>query len=157
MRWFLVPLLAAVIGVPGAGAAQAAADPGRVAAPSAVVLVERLTTDEALAATRANRPEVAGFVSTLPVQQPLASRVLSLAAGRRVDAMDALEADPAAGSGLPGPATVERIRADNPAARFGRLPPTEVRTAPGMEAAGLFALGPSSEERRVGKECRSRW
>ena len=107
------------------------------------MLVERLTTDEALEATGALRPEVAGFVSTLPVHQPLASRVLSLAAGRRVDAMDALEADPAAGSGLPGPATVERIRADNPAARFGRLPPTEVRTAPGLEAAGLFALGSS--------------
>src|SRR5215204_2041977 len=103
----------------------------------------RLTTDEALAATRANRPEVAGFVSTLPVQQPLASRVLSLAAGRRVDAMDVLEAEPAAGSGLPGPATVERIRADNPGARFGRLPPTRVLTAPGLEVAGLFALGAS--------------
>jgi hypothetical protein len=143
MRWLLVPLLAALIAVPDAGAAKAAADPGRVAAPSAVVLVERLTTDEALAATSANRPEVAGFVSTLPVQQPLASRVLSLAAGRRVDAMDALEADPAAASGLPGPATVERIRGDNPGARFGRLPPTRVLTAPGLEAAGLFALGAS--------------
>jgi hypothetical protein len=140
MRWFLVPLLAALIAVPGAGAAQAMADPARVAAPSAVVLVERLTTDEALAATRATRPEVAGFVSTLPVQQPLASRVLSLAAGRRVDATDALEADPAAASGLPDPASTERIRADNPGARFGRLPPTRVLTAPRLEVAGLFAL-----------------
>ena len=146
MRWFLALVLGVVGLLVGAGPWQAAAQraaPDQVAAPSAVVLVERLTTDEALAATGALRPEVAGFVSTLPVHQPLASRVLSLAAGRRVDAMDALEADPAAGSGLPGPATVERIRADNPAARFGRLPPTEVRTAPGMEAAGLFALGPS--------------
>ena len=146
MRWFLALVLGVVGLLVGAGPSQAAAQtvaPDQVAAPSAVVLVERLTTDEALDATGALRPEVAGFVSTLPVHQPLASRVLSLAAGRRVDAMDALEADPAAGSGLPGPATVERIRADNPAARFGRLPPTEVRTAPGMEAAGLFALGPS--------------
>src|ERR687898_471879 len=146
MRWFLVPRMVVVAGLPGAGVARGSAVQGardQVDTPSAVVLVERLTTDEALEATGALRPEVAGFVSTLPVHQPLASRVLSLAAGRRVDAMDALEADPAAGSGLPGPATVERIRADNPAARFGRLPPTEVRTAPGMEAAGLFALGPS--------------
>jgi hypothetical protein len=146
MRWFLVPLMVVVAGLPGAGVARASAvqgAPDQVDTPSAVVLVERLTTDEALEATGGLRPEVAGFVSTLPVHQPLASRVLSLAAGRRVDAMDALEADPAAGSGLPGPATVERIRADNPAARFGRLPPTEVRTAPGMEAAGLFALEPS--------------
>ncbi|MDF2742854.1 MAG: hypothetical protein K0S88_4230, partial [Actinomycetia bacterium] len=123
MRWFLVPLMVVVAGLPGAGVARASAvqgAPDQVDTPSAVVLVERLTTDEALEATGALRPEVAGFVSTLPVHQPLASRVLSLAAGRRVDAMDALEADPAAGSGLPGPATVERIRADNPAARFGR-------------------------------------
>ena len=112
-----------------------------MAPPRALVLVERLTTDEALAATASGRPEVAGFVSTLPVHQPLASRVLSLAAGRRVDAMDALEATRAA-SGLPGPATVERIRADNPGARLGRLPPTEVLAYPGLEVAGLFTLGP---------------
>jgi hypothetical protein len=146
MRWFLALVLGVAGLLVGAGSSQVAAQtaaPDQVASPSAVVLVERLTTDEALAATGALRPEVAGFVSTLPVHQPLASRVLSLAAGRRVDAMDALEADPAAGSGLPGPATVERIRADNPAARFGRLPTTQVRTAPGLEAAGLFALGPS--------------
>ncbi len=146
MRWFLALVLGVVGLLVGAGSSQAAAQtvaPDQVASPSAVVLVDRLTTDEALDATGGLRPEVAGFVSTLPVHQPLASRVLSLAAGRRVDATDALEADPAAGSGLPGPATVERIRADNPAARFGRLPPTEVRTAPGLEAAGLFALGPS--------------
>ena len=146
MRWFLALVLGVVGLLVGAGSSQAAAQtvaPDQVASPSAVVLVDRLTTDEALDATGGLRPEVAGFVSTLPVHQPLASRVLSLAAGRRVDAMDALEADPAAGSGLPDAATVERIRADNPAARFGRLPPTEVRTAPGLEAAGLFALGPS--------------
>ncbi len=145
MRWLLVPLMVAVVALSGAGPALASSQvaPDQVAPPSALVLVERLTTDGALDATRPGRPEVAGFVSTLPVQQPLASRVLSLAAGRRVDAMDALEANPAAASGLPDPGTVERIRADNPSARFGRLPPTEVLAYPGLEAAGLFALGPS--------------
>ncbi|HEX7146664.1 MAG TPA: hypothetical protein VF512_04085, partial [Actinomycetota bacterium] len=120
MRWLLVPLMVAVVALSGAGAALASSQvaPDQAAPPSALVLVEKLTTDEALAATRSSRPEVAGFVSTLPVQQPLASRVLSLAAGRRVDAMDALEANPAAASGLPDPGTVERIRADNPSARF---------------------------------------
>jgi len=84
---------------------------------------------------------VAGFVSTLAVHQPMASRVLSLAAGRRVDALDALEGDPAAASGLPGPAAIERIRADNPGARLGRLPPARVLAWPGQEVAGLFTLG----------------
>jgi hypothetical protein len=155
MRWLLVPLMVAVVALSGAGAAWASSQvapeqvspgqvaPDQVAPPSALVLVERLTTDEALAATGPGRPEVAGFVSTLPVHQPLASRVLSLAAGRRVDAMDALEANPAAASGMPDSGTVERIRADNPSARFGRLPSTRVLAYPGLEAAGLFALGPS--------------
>jgi hypothetical protein len=144
MRWFLALVVGAVVVLGGVGPAQAAAqtEPGEVAAPSAVVLVEEMTTDGALAAAGPGTG-AGGFVSSLPVHQPLASRVLSLAAGRRVDAMDALEADPAAASGLPGPATVERIRADNPAARFGRLPPTRVLAYPGLEVAGLFALGPS--------------
>jgi hypothetical protein len=81
-------------------------------------------------------------VSTLPVHQPLASRVLSLAAGRRVDALAALEDDPAAAT-LPDPVVVERIRADNPGARLGRLPPTEVLASQGQEVAGLFTLGSS--------------
>jgi hypothetical protein len=130
----------------GAGSPTALAQSARqgmVAPPRALVLVDRLTMDEALAASGPDQPEVAGFVSTLPVHQPLASGVLSLAAGRRVDALAALEDDPAAASGLPGPATVERIRRDNPGARFGRLPPTEVLAYPGLEVAGLFALGPS--------------
>jgi hypothetical protein len=145
MRWFLLPLVA-VLALSGAWAVPASAvqgAPDQVVAPSGVVLVERLTTDGALRAVGPERARVAGFVSTLPVHQPLASRVLSLAAGRRVDAMDALEADPAAASGLPGLATVERIRADNPAAELGRLPSTRVLTAPGLEVAGLFALGSS--------------
>jgi hypothetical protein len=146
MRWVLVPLMVVGVALSGAGPAWAgvaqAAGPERLATPSAVVLVERMTTDEALAAAGPGTG-VGGFVSTLPVHQPLASRVLSLAAGRRVDALDAIEADPAAAAGLPGPATVERIRADNPGARFGRLPPTRVLAYPGLEAAGLFALGSS--------------
>ena len=113
------------------------------------MLVERLTMDEALAAGP-DRPQAAGFVSTLPVHQPLASRVLSLAVGRRVDALAPLEDDPTAASGLPGPATVERIRRDNPGARFGRLPPTRVLAYPGLEVAGLFTLGPSGPARPPG-------
>jgi hypothetical protein len=118
------------------------ARPTRVAPPSALVLVERLTMDQALAAGAGRGPGVAGFVSTLPVHQPLASRVLSLAAGRRVAALDALEGVPGGASALPDPATSQRIRDDNPGARFGRLPPTRVLAYPGLEAAGLFALGP---------------
>ena len=146
MRWFLALVVGVVVALSGAGAAWAAQDGGRpetVAPPRVLVLVERLTMDEALEVAGSDRPEVAGFVSTLPVHQPLASRVLSLAAGRRVDALAALEDDPGAGSALPGPATVERIRADNPGARLGRLPPTEVLAYQGQEVAGLFTLGPS--------------
>jgi hypothetical protein len=150
MRWLLALVLGVVV-LSGGGAARAdERDP--VAAPAALVLVERLTMKEALAAAGPGRPEVAGFVSTLPVQQPMASRVLSLAAGRRVDALSALEGDPAAVSGLPGPAAVERIRARNPGARLGRLPPTRVLAAPGQEVAGLFTLdasGPASPPGRL--------
>ena len=130
-----------------ASAAQAGSASGTVPPPRVVVLVERLSMDEALAVTARDRPEVAGFVSTLPVHQPMASRVLSLAAGRRVDALAALEDNPGDASGLPRPATVERIRADNPGARLGRLPPTRVLAAPGQEVAGLFTLGPTGPAR----------
>ena len=146
MRWFL-GLLAGVALLVSAGAAPApasqAAAAGRLAPPAVLVLVERLTMDEALDAAGPRGPEVAGFVSTLAVHQPMASRVLSLAAGRRVDALHALEGDPAGASGLPGPAAIERIRADNPGARLGRLPPAEVLAWPGQEVAGLFTLGAS--------------
>jgi hypothetical protein len=157
MRWFLGLFAGVALLLSGAAPASASASqpdrpagPGDGMAPPAVlVLVERLTMDEALDAAGAaprsiggpGGPEVAGFVSTLAVHQPMASRVLSLAAGRRVDALDALEGDPAAASGLPGPAAIERIRADNPGARFGRLPPAEVLAWPGQEVAGLLTLG----------------
>ena len=148
MRWFLALVLGVVMLSGGGPARAAAAD--ELAPPVALVLVERLTMDEALAATGPGRPAVAGFVSTLPVHQPMASRVLSLAAGRRVDALAALAGDPAAASGLPGPAAVERIRAHNPGARLGRLPPTRVLAAPGQEAAGLFTLGPDGAAQAPG-------
>ena len=131
-----VALVVAVLPRP-AVAQEAATRAGPVAAPSALVLVGRLSLDEALEATRGRPAAVVGFVSTLPEFEPLAARVLSLAAGRRVDA-EAVRA-----RGLPGPAEVERLRADNPDARFGRLPPTRVLAWQGMEAAGLFTLGPS--------------
>ena len=148
MRWGLALLVGVVVMVSGAGPGRAAATQAgttdAVPPPRVLVLVERLTMDEALAAVAPDRPEVAGFVSTLPVHQPLASRVLSLAAGRRVDALAALEDDPAAASGLPGPATVERIRSGNPGARLGRLPPTtRVLAYQGQEVAGLLTLGPT--------------
>ena len=79
-----VAVLAAVAAPAAAGAAP------RMAPPGALVLVDRLTLDEALAATGAEGQRVTGFVSTLPPDQPFAARVLSLAAGRRVDA-DALQ------------------------------------------------------------------
>jgi hypothetical protein len=154
MRWFL-GLVVAVVVLLGVGpaptaAARTAAGADTVPPPRALVLVERLTMDEALAVTGSDRPEVAGFVSTLPVHQPMASRVLSLAAGRRVDALAALEEHPGDAAGLPGPAAVERIGADNPDARLGRLPPTRVLAAPGQEVAGLFTLGPSGPAQAPG-------
>src|SRR5215211_4698094 len=150
MRWFPGLVVAVVllgVGPVSVSAAQVGSASGTVPPPRVVVLVERLSMDEALAVTARDRPEVAGFVSTLPVHQPMASRVLSLAAGRRVDALAALEDNPGDASGLPTPATVERIRADNPGARLGRLPPTRVLAAPGQEVAGLFTLGSSGPAR----------
>jgi hypothetical protein len=131
-----VALVVAVLPRPAA-AEEAQTRAGPVAAPSALVLVERVTLDEALEATRGRAAATVGFVSTLPEFEPLAARVLSLAAGRRVDA-EAVRA-----RGLPGSAEVERLRADNPDVRFGRLPLTRVLAWRGMEVAGLFTLGPS--------------
>jgi hypothetical protein len=129
-----VALVVAVLPRPAA-AQEAPTGAGPLAAPSALVLVERLSLDEALDATSGRPATVVGFVSTLPDWQPLAARVLSLAAGRRVNA-EAVRT-----RGLPDPAEIERLRAGNADARFGRLPPTRVLAWPGMEAAGLFTLG----------------
>jgi hypothetical protein len=131
-----VALAVAVLPRPAA-AQEAEPAAGPLAAPSALLLVDRLTLDEALEATHGRPAATVGFVSTLPGWEPLAARVLSLAAGRRVDA-EAVRAP-----GLPDPAVVQRLRADNPDARFGRLPPTRVLAWRGMEAAGLFTLGPT--------------
>src|SRR5829696_5993116 len=132
MRWFLGLLAGVALVVSGAAPASASqpAAGDRVVPPAVLVLVEGLTMDEALDAAGSRAPEVAGFVSTLAVHQPMASRVLSLAAGRRVDALHALEGDPARASGLPGPAAIERI-------------PAEVLAWPGQEVAGLLTLGAS--------------
>ena len=150
MRWFLALIVGVVMVVAGGGPAWAAdatrAPEETLGPPRVLVLVERLSMEEALAAAGPERAGVVGFVSTLPVHQPMASRVLSLAAGRRVDALAALDDDPAA-RGLPGPATVARIRSDNPGAALGRLPPTRVLASPGQEAAGLFTLGPDGPAR----------
>jgi hypothetical protein len=145
MRWFLALVLGVVV-LAGGQPARAAGDE-RMAPPGTLVLVERVGMDQALAAAGPRRVAVAGFVSALPVQQPMASRVLSLAAGRRVDALGALEGDPARAAGLPDPATVARIRARNPGARLGRVPPARVLAWPGQEAAGLFTIGPSGPAR----------
>jgi hypothetical protein len=132
----LLGVALAVAALPRPAAAQEARTQA-VPPPSALLLVERLSLDEALDATSGHRPATVGFVSTLPGYESLAARVLSLAAGRRVDAR-AVE-----GQALPGPDALGRLRAVNPDARFGRLPPTRVLAWRGMEAAGLFTLGAS--------------
>jgi hypothetical protein len=132
----LLGVALAVAALPRPAAAQEARTQA-VPPPSALLLVEQLSLDEALDATSGHRPATVGFVSTLPGYESLAARVLSLAAGRRVDAR-AVE-----GQALPGPDALGRLRAVNPDARFGRLPPTRVLAWRGMEAAGLFTLGAS--------------
>jgi hypothetical protein len=133
-----VALVVAALPGPAGAQEEAATGAGPLAAPSALVLVGRLSLDEALEATRGRPATVVGFVSTLPEFQPLAARVLSLAAGRRV-----VDAEAIATQGLPDPAAIQRLRAANPDARFGRLPPSRVLAWRGMEAAGLFTLGGS--------------
>jgi hypothetical protein len=130
----LLGMALAVAALPRPAAAQEARTQA-VPPPSALLLVERLSLDEALDATSGHRPAAVGFVSTLPGYESLAARVLSLAAGRRVDAR-AVE-----GQALPRPEALGRLRAVNPDARFGGLPPTRVLAWRGMEAAGLFTLG----------------
>jgi hypothetical protein len=130
----LLGVALAVAALPRPAAAQEARSQA-VPPPSALLLVERLSLDEALDATSGHRPAAVGFVSTLPGYESLAARVLSLTAGRRVDAR-AVQ-----GQALPGPEALGRLRAVNPDARFGRPPPTRVLAWRGMEAAGLFTLG----------------
>jgi hypothetical protein len=133
--------LAALAGPLGAGpaAAQAAPRPARqpLARPGVLVLVDQLSWADAATASRGSgAASVAGFVAALPADAPLAARVLSLAAGHRVEV-------PTGGIPLADPAAADRLRAANPDARLGRLPTTRVLAEPGMEAAGLLALGAS--------------
>jgi len=112
-----------------AGAASAVARPAQGSEPVALVLVQRLTWDEAAAAARlAGGPVAAGLVSTMPPHAPFAAQVLSLAAAQRVI------------PGGEGPVLVERFRAASPDGCHLGLPPVDVVAAPGMEAAGLLAV-----------------
>ncbi|HEX8858222.1 MAG TPA: hypothetical protein VGC06_03855, partial [Actinomycetes bacterium] len=105
-----------------------------------LVLVRRLTWDQAAAvAGRHGSPVTAGLVSTLPAGVPLEDRVLSLAAGRQVHA-DGLRVNEEAPDDV-GVAAADRLRAANPDADFGGLPPPRVLAEPGMAATGLLALG----------------
>jgi hypothetical protein len=105
--------------------------------------VRQLTWDQAAAlARRQGGPVTAGMVSTLPADASLPDRVLSLAAGREVDA-GALEATAPGARSDGGGAAADRIRRDNPDASFGGLPPARVVAAPGMAAARLLAIGSS--------------
>jgi hypothetical protein len=125
--------------------AAAASPPNRsqlAGAPVGVlVLVRELSWDQAAEATRGHGEALsAALVSTLPADASLADRVLSLAAGRTVDA-GALERVVAAPGGDGGEAAADRMRGANPDATFGALPPARVLAAPGMDAVGLAAIG----------------
>jgi len=106
-----------------------------------VVLVRQWTWDQAAAAAVGRGGAVsAGLISTLPADASLADRVLSLAAGRPVDA-GALEGAVGASGSDGGEAAADRMRRANPDATFGQLPPTRVLAGPGMAAAGLLGIG----------------
>src|SRR6266511_1856626 len=128
-----------------AGPAQAAPAPHRsrlAGSPAGVVvLVRQWTWDQAAAAAVGRGGAVsAGLSSTLPADASLADRVLSLAAGRPVDA-SALEGAVGASGSDGGEAAADRMRRANPDATFGQLPPTRVLAGPGMAAAGLLGIG----------------
>ena len=127
-----------------AGPAQAVPPPHRsqlAGSPvGVVVLVRQWTWDQAAAAAVGRGGGVsAGLISTLPADASLADRVLSLAAGRPVDA-GALEGAVAASGSDGGEAAADRMRRANPDATFGQLPPTRVLAGPGMAAAGLLGI-----------------
>lgn len=116
---------------PDSGGVVGAPDRGAV-----LVLVRRLTWREAAAAVRGRSETIAaGLVSTLPKDASLAARVLSLAAGRQVDAR--------ALAGGSDQAAIDRMRAANPDAHFGGLPQVRVVAASGLETASLIGLGPT--------------
>ncbi len=114
---------------------------GEIGAPgrgAVLILVRRLTWRQAAAAVRGRSETIAaGLISTQPGDASLATRVLSLASGRQIDA--------AALAGGTDPAAIERMRAANPDARLGGLPQVRVVAASGLEAAALIGLGPTGE------------
>ncbi len=127
--------------------AAAASPPNRfqlAGAPVGVlVLVRQFTWDQAAATARGHGGTIsAGLVSTLPTDASLPARVLSLAAGRTVDA-DALDGAVATPGDDGGAAATDRMRKANPDASFGALQSAKVLAAPGMAAAGLLAIGGS--------------
>jgi hypothetical protein len=137
----LVAALASVVWL--ARPAAAAPPPNRSQLAGApvglLVLVRQLTWDQAVvAASGHGGPMSAGLVSTLPADASLADRVLSLAAGRPVDA-GALEGA-VASPGDGGAAAADRMRRANPDASFGALQPARVLASPDMAAAGLLAI-----------------
>jgi hypothetical protein len=114
---------------------QGTGAPGRGAV---LILVRKLTWLQASAAVRGRSETIAaGLVSTLPRDASLAERVLSLGAGRHVEA--------AALAGGTDPAAISRMRAANPDAHFGGLPQVRVVAASGLEAAALIGLGPTGD------------
>src|SRR6266540_3832192 len=128
-----------------AGPAQAAPAPHRsrlAGSPAGVVVLVRQWTWDQAAAAAVGRGGAgsAGLISTLPADASLADRVLSLAAGRPVDA-SALEGAVGASGSDGGEAAADRMRRANPDATFGQLPPTRVLAGPGMAAAGLLGIG----------------
>jgi hypothetical protein len=138
----LVVTLASVVWLARPAAAAPPPNSSQLAGapPGVLVLVRQLTWDQAAAAASGHGETLrAGLVSTLPADASLPDRVLSLAAGRPVDA-GALEGAVAAQSDG-GVAAADRMRAANPDASFGALAPTRVLASPGMTAAGLLAIG----------------
>jgi hypothetical protein len=125
-------ILTASAVAPAPAATRATAHSPAVASrrpPEALVLVGRLTWAQAAAAARGHGGQLtAGLLATLPGEAPLADRVLSMAAAKRVRGADA------------DPARLDRFRAATPEGCYRHLPPVEVAAAAGMEDAGLLAV-----------------
>src|SRR6266540_157135 len=108
-----------------AGPAQAAPAPHRsrlAGSPAGVVVLVRQWTWDQAAAAAVGRGGAgsAGLISTLPADASLADRVLSLAAGRPVDA-SALEGAVGASGSDGGEAAADRMRTADPLPETGPL------------------------------------
>ncbi len=122
-----IPASAAVASAPKAQGPVAAVTAAR--GPEVVVLVGRLTWPQAAAVGRGHGgPLTAGLLATLPGEAPLADRVLTMAAAKRVRGADA------------DPARLDRFRAATPEGCYRRLPPVEVVAATGMDDVGLLGV-----------------